>query len=402
MKFILSWLILTLVSVICLTVKGNANDLISTEATTTCRNAQTNPFLSTSIWNTPIGSGAVFHDPGIFRSPFPLPDNFFSDDDYFIVTSSNDPLTVWYNQGWWGNPSGVGHCNITGEFAGPIHFPANLTVTAFGNNNAAALLQPDNHTIINTQPLYRCAPGSPVLSLVQSEVTAKDDIVWGNGTWGAHGGSGLSSIGGTIRLGELLPNTPPIHHALKLQLFAHQYYYNQRPGYVWPALYCDDYAFDPKAQYPYGGTHIYLSPGALLAIPSDLTVNVTTVPGQKMLFALRNYGGYLCDDTYNNRGTVCTEHGVTNEFQAEYGYVFESGPNGPGAAWYADMLALFQALNVVINNGQNTIGGGGTPLQPLSSPVCPVGVQSSGRGVTVPGFTLIFAYFLCMNIHSLF
>ncbi|CAF1665766.1 unnamed protein product, partial [Didymodactylos carnosus] len=104
-----------------------------------------------------------------------------------------------------------------GGFVGTIHFPANLTVTAFDNNNAAALLQPDNHTIINTQPLYRCTPGSPVLSLVQSGVTAKDDIVWGSGTWGAHGGSELSSIGGTIRLGELLPNTPSIQHALKLE-----------------------------------------------------------------------------------------------------------------------------------------------------------------------------------------
>ncbi len=404
MKFIWSWLILTIMSVICLPVKGNVNYTNSTNATTSCRNPLTNPFLSTSIWNTPIGSGAVFHDPGIFRSPFPLPSNFFSDDDYFIVTSSNDPLTPWYNQGWWGNPNGMAHCNITGGFFGTTHFPENATVTAFDNNNAAALLQPDNHTIINTQPLYRCTPGSPVLSLVLSGVTAEDDIVSGSGTYGAHGGSGLSSIGGTIRLGELLPNTPPIQHALKLELFAYQYYYNQTPGYVWPALNCDGYAFDPSTQYPYGGTDIYLSPGALLAIPSNITVNVTTVPGQKMLFALQNYGGYLCDDTYNNRGTVCTEHGVTDEFQATYGYAFDSGPTSSGAAWYADMLALFQALHVVINNHQNTIGGGGTPLQRLAPPVCHVGVQSSGSGrsVTVQVITLSLTFFSCMNIYSFY
>ncbi|CAF1646122.1 unnamed protein product, partial [Didymodactylos carnosus] len=229
------------------------------------------------------------HDPGIFRSPFPLPANFFSDDDYFIITSTNDPLTVWYNQGWWGNPSGAGHCNIMGG-----------------------------------------------------------------------------------------------------------------PGYVWPALNCDGYAFDPDAQYPYGGTDIYLSPGALLAIPSSIAVNVTTVPGQKMLFVLRNYGGYLCDDTYYSRGTVCTEHGVTDEFQVAYGYAFDSGPTGLGAAWYADMLALFQALHVVINNRQNTIGGGGTPLQSLAPPVCPVGVQSSGRGVKVQVITFILTLFSCMNIYSFY
>jgi len=39
------------------------------------------------------------------------------------------------------------------------------------------------------------------------------------------GGSGLSSFGGAIRLGELLPGAPPIQHALKLELFAHAYYF---------------------------------------------------------------------------------------------------------------------------------------------------------------------------------
>ncbi|CAF1031088.1 unnamed protein product, partial [Adineta ricciae] len=85
----------------CLGIIGENNDLVKN---TDCRNARTWPFLSSSIWNTPIGSNARFHDPGIFRSPFPLPNSFFSDDDYFIVTNSNDPLTPWFNQGWWGNP----------------------------------------------------------------------------------------------------------------------------------------------------------------------------------------------------------------------------------------------------------------------------------------------------------
>jgi hypothetical protein len=333
-----------------------------------CRDARKWPFLSTSIWNSPIGTGAVFHDPGIFRPPFSLPYNFFSDDDYFIVTASNDPLTPWYDQSQWGP---YPHCNITGNLTANIRFPYNVTVTELGNN-AAAFLLPDNHTIVNTQPLYRCEPGSPVLTAVFSGVEGKDDIVWGNGTWGAHGGSGLSSIGGTIRLGELLPDTPPIRHALKLQLYASIYYYDQRPGYVWPGLNCDGYAFDPKFPAHYGGKDIYLSPGSLLAIPSNITVNVTTVPGKKILFALQNYGGYLCDDTFVNRGTFNTEHGVTDEFQATYGYAFNDRPPGPAAAWYADMLAIFQSLHVVINNRNDSIGGGGTPLQPPPPPICPI------------------------------
>ncbi len=91
-----------------------------------------------------------------------------------------------------------------------------------------------------------------------------------------------------------------------------------------------------------------------------------------MLFALQNYGGYLCDNTYANRGTMGTEHGVTDEFQAAYGYAFDSRATGLGAAWYADMLALFRALHVVINNSNSTVGGGGTPLQPPPPPICPI------------------------------
>ena len=371
MKSIACWLILAVAWTEYSLVMGK-DDYISISKTADCRNARTWPFLSTSIWNTPIGSDAIFHDPGIFRPPFPLPKNFFSDDDYFIVTTSSDPLTPWYNQGWWGPPGGEAHCNVTGRFVRNISFPLNVTVREYGNNNAAALLQPDKHTIINMQPLYRCQPGSPVLSLAMGGLRATDDIVSGNGSWGAHGGSGLSSIGGTIRLGELLPSAPPIRHALKLQLFASTYYYSRPPGYVWPALNCDGYAFNPSDPGHYGGNDIYVSPGSLLAIPSNISVKVTTAPGQKLLFTLQNYGGYLCDDTYYNRGTVGTEHGVTDEFQATYGYPFDTDGSGSGAAWYADMLVLFQSLRVVINNRNDTIGGGGTPLQPPPPPICPI------------------------------
>jgi hypothetical protein len=40
--------------------------------------------------------------------------------------------------------------------------------------------------------------------------------------YGAHGGSGLSAMGGSIRKGELMPNTGAIAHALKLELWAHR------------------------------------------------------------------------------------------------------------------------------------------------------------------------------------
>ena len=122
------------------------------------------------------------------------------------------------------------------------------------------------------------------------------------------------------------------------------------------ALRCDGYAFNPAEPYRYDGHNMYLLPGTLLAIPSNGAVDVKTVPRQKLLFALRNYGGYLVADTFDNRGTINTEHGVTEESQAAYGYPFNGTATGPSAAWYADLLALFQALHVVINNSEKTRG----------------------------------------------
>lgn len=57
------------------------------------------PFADTSIWNTPIGSGAVYSPALIIEDHNPY--NVFGDDDYFIVTTEEDPMIDWYNQGWW-------------------------------------------------------------------------------------------------------------------------------------------------------------------------------------------------------------------------------------------------------------------------------------------------------------
>jgi len=349
---------------------------VAAAATQPCRDQSTWPFAATSIWNTPIGSNASFVPAGIFSPPFDLPQMFYSDDDYFIAAAAHDPPTPWYNQGWWGSPTGAAHCNVSGPLVESVPFPFNVTLTAFGENNGLALLLPDNATILNMQPTYRCEAGGPLLALkIGNPAVAQCDIR-GNGTWGAHGGSSLSTIGGTIRLGELLPTAPPIRHALKLELNAATYYYGvARPGYVWPALNCDGYAFNATDPHHYGGTNPHLSPGALLAIPSTTplaTLNLTTIPAARIAAALQAYGGYLVDDTYEPRGTLCAEHGVTDEFAAAYGWPFTAGATsgGGGAAWYADMVAVFQALEVVANNAPDAPGGGGTPMQPPPPPFC--------------------------------
>ena len=62
------------------------------------------------------------------------------------------------------------------------------------------------------------------------------------------------------------------------------------------------------------------------------------------------------------------------EVEATYGYsVRIENPlkaGGNGAALYADLVKVFQALSVVANNGPESIGGGGTPRRPPPPPIC--------------------------------
>jgi len=80
-------------------------------------------------------------------------------------------------------------------------------------------------------------------------------------------------------------------------------------SYHWPATQCDGYAHDPNNPIHYGGKNPLLTPGSLLALPPSLSLNMSTIPGKKIAEALRNYGGYLVDDTAWNVGTLCVENG---------------------------------------------------------------------------------------------
>jgi len=213
--------------------------------------------------------------------------------------------------------------------------------------------------------------------------------IFADGALGAHGGSGLSGIGGTVRIGELLPQAPPIRHALKLEL-QHQWYYGLAPlqpaseynggrrQYVWPATGSDGGSNKAPGGL-YTGTNPAVAPGALLAIPASLAqrVHTNTVVGSKIKQALVDYGGYIVDDTGGgNSAAICMEADVNAEMRSVYGYTM-TYPHGvtnsssdPGRGLYADLLAIFQALHAVTNNAPDRIGGGGTPRLPMKEPIC--------------------------------
>jgi hypothetical protein len=177
----------------------------------------------------------------------------------------------------------------------------------------------------------------------------------------------MSSIGGTLRLGELTsPN--PIQHALKITLWSRKYMAinnDGTPGYRWPALNADGYLRDPNIGY--GGRNPALEMGALLAIGPNETpekLGIKTEIGRKLFAAFKDYGAYVVDDSACDCFNFAAEQGVNEEIKRVYGQTLQSS----GGALFDDVNKIINYLFVVNNNGPSSIGGGGTPRRPLALP----------------------------------
>lgn len=311
------------------------------------------PFASTSPWNMPIGSDARYTPANLQKAAW-----VSADEEYFYKAKADDPVRSVYVPGTWG----PGRCTGTTP-QGKLQVPDNLIVPDATEtstpNNPAAFLLPDGKTLVQLNPLTRCTSGGNVYGWRAGDVS-----IYGDGLSGGHGGSGLSSMGGSIRLGELT-GTRAMRHALKINLWADKYlhYSSSNPGYRWPADRADSYA----AQN-YKGTNPKLVMGSLLAIAPSVTeasLGLQTPAGRKLFHALQNYGGYVVDDSAGDSHALSVEKGVLEEFRAAFGYEFY----GTSGAFYEDFMKIFKALNTVDNNGPTNVGGGGTPRVSLAPPI---------------------------------
>ncbi len=324
------------------------------------------PFSPTSIWNTPIGSGAVYVAAQITPA---TAYGMTVDQDLIVMRPGAPALAVMTSTADWNDTMDRCPASAPALFSAPVPddfvFKPVLPNTP---NASAAILAADGRTLKQTQPFSRCTAGGPATS----HYDFADVDIAGDGITGAHGGSGLSAIGGTLRVGELRPGGPPVRHALKIELDAAINYgrcATYSSCYRWPAIQADTYATTS-----YGGPNAALEPGALLAIPIGTDVaglGLETAAAAALGFTLQNYGAYVVDDTAWAVYALCVELGpdgdFTQQFQSDWG--FSMTPSSKDTPWARDMDRLFGALAVVDNNAPSTIGGGGTPLQPPALPL---------------------------------
>jgi hypothetical protein len=347
------------------------------------RNKYKWPFASDSIWNVPIGSGARYVPAGIAVATA----MGMTVDEDVIVQRADAPLkpVVLNDAGW---DRGKTRCGSLkpGQAVYPdgVPVPADFTTDpgylGLTPNMSAAILMPDGQTIRQTQPFHVCGKGGTVTSQYRFP---DENIGIGAGIAGAHGASGMSSIGGTVRVGELLPGGV-IRHALKINVFGRKnYHYDGReaaPGYRWPAKSADGYAGDPKSSCAYGGGVPAMRIGSLVALKADFPIEaLRTEPARILARALTDYGAYTVDDTCWDVYGLTTEWGpdgrVVDEFRAAWGFPIETAvpatcsDAGRECQWAKDMAEVFTALHVVDNNAPGSVGGGGIGRQPKAPPV---------------------------------
>jgi hypothetical protein len=107
--------------------------------------------------------------------------------------------------------------------------------------------------------------------------------------------------------------------------------------------------------------------GSLLAIPPNVTaesLGLTSKAGKKIFKALQNYGAYVVDDSGWDYNYLCLERSAEQEYEQVTGNQVHGD-----AALQADFAKIIAAVKVVDNNGSDSIGGGGTPRQPLAAPI---------------------------------
>lgn len=346
------------------------------------------PFTRRSPWNHPIGSGANYRFVSGLAS---LPMGLNYDDRWtsaVVLASPGDPLarvrftSTWQSTSSFAFLSGGGlNCGNSAAVEQQLLANAPGTTPSVDANyystqsaTSAWVLPSDYHRAgEDWRDTFRLPAGScpspdpdGLMAVIQPDgwaldvyagvVTAGPYVVTtmasyidtagdGTGWWSGRRASMLPSFAGLIRTGEISGGRIP--HALAA--LAPESLLTR--AYAWPA-----YAFDREANYT--GS---LPMGALLAIPASVNVDALGLSwrGRVLARAAQDYGIYLVD-----RGGG----GLT--ILAELGNPEIRWPrNGSEPADWQDLEIIGDHLQWVDNNSPSTIGGGGTPRQPLAPPL---------------------------------
>ncbi len=333
----------------------------SSGAASSSRDALLAPYASSSIWNTPLGDQASW----VAVTLQPALAGIRTEAVVILLDLQQATLSIQHSDAGW---TGADRCPAHA----PEHFTARapapfLVLEGPGVSGAPVVaLQDDQRSLRQGLPFARCTTSAP--ATVQFEEDAGDLL--GDGIQGANGGSGLSALGGVLRLGELGPRTGPPRHALAIHVNDVSLYAaaTKSDCFRWPASRGDAYCVGT-----YAGANPALRMGALLALPPGTALALRTEPAKLLAWTLGNYGAYVVNDagsaSYAFNVELSPQGWFVDEFESAWGFPFQT--TALGALWAQDIQDLFNALAVVDDNVAATPGGAGKRVQPLLPELSP-------------------------------
>lgn len=321
-------------------------------------------------------------------------------------------------------PPTVLHANI------PMN--PNFIVPSSGSNSTASFVGADGSTLFNYAQTCHATVGTYTGSTPATSGTATPGLltaghgaqygtIFGDGQGGSEAGSGLSSLGGVVRAGELVTayngGTPiAIPHALRIDMNGHSDMSSAGTGYRWPATMADGKYATPGDHNFYDGFFPQCVEGSQLTLPivgglPSIWSSLQTNAGKVFALTMAIYGFYPCNDATNSRWTIPFEYnqsittdtdGIPIEFLNTFGHSFVQNVNGsgvgttsPGSVVSHAFAADWQLMitNAYVNNtvASNNIPGGPSPyyapLAPAFGPPVPFLQQVQAANLT-PGTSL--------------
>lgn len=295
----------------------------------------------------PIGSAAQYQT-------ISLPNTEYVHEDEILGMNASAPLRQTYDRNAWDATCSGG--SSFGQFPIPDGLTTDVTSGSYLPNNTGALIRQDGRTIQEGIWVARCSGTGPLYW----GLTLGEHDIYGDGVsdfYGGHGGSGLSAVGGSLRLWEV-NGSGAIAHALKVTLPVSALS-NCSGGYRWPAQVADSGYNESGSWSFYSGSVCAMRMGSLIALPPTENCNtlVSATLARRICQALQDYGAYVVDTHPNVSGwSPSTLNG-------------EIGTGPAVEAVGGQLLTLFAKLKVVSNNGEGSIGGGGTPRVPPAPPI---------------------------------
>jgi glucose/arabinose dehydrogenase len=321
------------------------------------------PFNSVSVWNTPIGSNAIWSNA--------------SDLDTIALRTTGGSV----------NAGAFGQAFYRGQASDPlvtftvtdtlvvlapqqVHCPANAMPSPPypGGDNQMTLFDATNPGLMWS--FSGCTLNNA--TNVSAGVTANHgqvDNVCGTGVDVDYGTFGYNAGIGTIRTWELAAGV--IQHTLR---YAAPYAMLKSPGNAW-----DQNIPWPDTHEDWNGQNLYtgnLTAGSTIGIPTSINLNTLglTAGGLMLATALQNYGA------------------IWREASGNAGIIFFAEPGSENDPLIAGMRTDINTINaklcILRNQGPNTINGGGIPIvalpATLDTAVCPLpGIPGKVTGLSV-------------------